>query len=84
MENFLPIRQRLEDLRKEALAQFMKEFIPLLEREGFTLDDLIDGIASYSCDMKLDQQIIIHLENAASEYRGARIADQLPKDTKSD
>lgn len=84
MENSLAISQALEDYRKEAASKFVQEFIEIWQKQGFYVDDLIDGLASYSHEMKLDHQLIILLEDAATRFRSLRMNDQLPKDTKSD
>ncbi|MBD2208085.1 hypothetical protein H6G33_37490 [Calothrix sp. FACHB-1219] len=92
MKNHEEIRQELEGLRKKALADYIQEFIPILEQERYSLDDLLDAIASYihysvkkpgHDDAQLDV-VVRKLEEAAQEYRDFQKYDQSSKDSSPD
>ncbi len=63
-----PIRNVLRNSRREGLAIFLEEFMELLVQEGFSFQDLLEALASWSFRRKLNPSSVVkHLENAASE-----------------
>ena len=51
--------------RREGLSVFVEEFISLLAQEGFSLEDLLQAIASWLYRTKGNVEVIKHLEDAA-------------------
>lgn len=51
--------------RREGLGFFVEEFVGLLAKEGFSLEDLLLAIASWLYRTKGNVEVIKHLEDAA-------------------
>ncbi|MFN6475312.1 hypothetical protein [Nostoc sp. DedQUE07] len=63
------IRFTLQDLRCQALTQFMGEFMQILATEGYTLEDLLDAVTSLVSEKPELESVVKHLENAEQELR---------------
>ncbi len=62
------IRTVLRDSRIEALAIFMSDFVGLLHQEGFSFQDLLEGLAKWAYEHKTSPDSVVkHLEDAALE-----------------
>ena len=66
------IRNALRDSKREGLIKFVEKFIPLLELEGFSLQDLLEALAAWMFRQRTNpDEVIKHLEDAALELRRA-------------
>ncbi len=62
------IRSALRNFRREGLTIFLEEFMELLAQEGFSFQDLLQALASWSFRSKLKPDSVTkHLEDAALE-----------------
>ncbi|BAY80513.1 hypothetical protein NIES25_70010 (plasmid) [Nostoc linckia NIES-25] len=61
------IRDALRLSRREGLGFFVEEFVTVLAQEGFSLEDLLHGIASWLYRTEGSVKVIRHLEDAATE-----------------
>ncbi|MEH1828278.1 MAG: hypothetical protein V7L22_23575 [Nostoc sp.] len=62
------IRASLRDSRKEWLINYLKEFITLLEEEGYSLQEFLEALADCLYrQQSLPDDVIRHLEDAALE-----------------
>lgn len=66
------IRFTLQDLRCQALTQFMNEFMQVLTAEGYTLGDLLDAVTNLVSEKPELESVVKHLENAEKELRCLR------------
>lgn len=65
------IRFALRDARWQALSDFMNDFIHLLIDEGFSFEDLLHALATYSDSQLEYRRGTIHLEEAAKAIRAS-------------
>jgi hypothetical protein len=63
------IRYALRDCKWEALSIFMGDFMQLLTDEGFSLEDLLHVLATYSDSQVAYKEATHHLEKAALAIR---------------
>jgi hypothetical protein len=69
MRSFEMLQDALRDRRQEVLTTFVGQLIRLLQKEGCSFDDLLHAIASWAyADPNFDE-VVKHLENAATEAR---------------
>lgn len=62
------IRNALRDSRIEALTIFLGDFVNLLHKEGFSVEDLLDAISKWMCAHKTaPDSVVKHLEDAVME-----------------
>lgn len=61
------IGDALRQSRREGLSVFVEQFIALLAQENFSLEDLLQAIASWLHRTEGDVEIIRHLEDAAEK-----------------
>ncbi|MEH2067862.1 MAG: hypothetical protein V7K47_06800 [Nostoc sp.] len=66
------IRCALQDLRCQALTQFMGELMQILTVEGYTLEDLLDAVTTLVSEKPELESVVKHLENAEKEMRYLR------------
>nr|MDZ8061861.1 hypothetical protein [Nostoc sp. EkiNYC01] len=69
------IRCTLQDFRRQALSQFMNEFMQVLTAEGYTLGDLLDAVTSLVSEKTELESVVKHLENAEQELRSQSAAE---------
>jgi hypothetical protein len=71
------IRSALRSSRRQGLTIFVEEFMELLIKEGFSFQDLLEALASWSFRRKLNPESVVkHLENAASEMYSSQDRDK--------
>ena len=46
-EEYSAIRLTLQSFRRQALTQFMNEFVQILNDEGYTFEDLLNALANH-------------------------------------
>jgi hypothetical protein len=63
------IRSTLQDFRRQALSQFMNEFMQALTAEGYTFEDLLDAVTTLASEKPELEAVVKHLENAEKEIR---------------
>lgn len=63
------IRYTLQDFRRQALTEFVGEFMVILTSEGYTFQDLLDAVTSWAAKMPELEEVVKHLENAEQELR---------------
>ena len=64
------IRWVLRISRGEALVPFVKDFLNLLNQEGFLLEDLLDALSKVTLNSRgIPGSIAQHLEQAVNELR---------------
>lgn len=66
IESLTGIRHALEDHRRKALTDFIKEFMPVLISEGYSFEDLVNALADWADEQKLNS-VVGYLEKAAQE-----------------
>lgn len=66
------IRWVLRISRGEALVPFMKDFLNLLNQEGFLLEDLLDALSKWAFTQRsIPATVAKHLEDAVAELRSS-------------
>ncbi|MHC5779219.1 HNH endonuclease [Nostoc sp.] len=64
------IRWILRIARGEALVPFIKDFLNLLNQEGFLLEDLLDALSKWAFNQRsIPSSVAKHLEDAVTELR---------------
>ncbi|MEH1786535.1 MAG: hypothetical protein V7L23_13355 [Nostoc sp.] len=64
------IRWVLRISRGEALVPFVKDFLNLLNLEGFLLEDLLDALSKATLNQRaIPSSVVRHLEDAVAELR---------------
>ncbi|MEH1821507.1 MAG: hypothetical protein V7L31_20910 [Nostoc sp.] len=64
------IRWVLRISRGEALVPFVKDFLNLLNQEGFLLEDLLDALSKVTLSQRaIPSSVAQHLEDAVTELR---------------
>ncbi|MEH1790348.1 hypothetical protein [Nostoc sp.] len=64
------IRWVLRISRGEALVPFIKDFLNLLNQEGFLLEDLLDALSKVTLNQRsVPGSVARHLEDAVAELR---------------
>ncbi|MEH1808532.1 hypothetical protein [Nostoc sp.] len=64
------IRWVLRISRGEALVPFVKDFLNLLNQEGFLLEDLLDALSKVTLSQRaIPGAVTRHLEEAVTELR---------------
>ncbi|PHJ69178.1 hypothetical protein VF14_03330 [Nostoc linckia z18] len=63
------IRCTLQDLRRQALSQFMNSFMEILHAEGYTFEDLLEVVTTLASEKPEFESVVKHLENAEKEIR---------------
>ena len=69
MRSFEMLQDALRDRRQEVLTIFVGQIIRLLEKEGCSFDDLLHALASWAYVQPGSEEVVKHLENAATEAR---------------
>ncbi|MFN6535500.1 MAG: hypothetical protein RM021_003900 [Nostoc sp. EkiNYC01] len=63
------LRVTLQDFRRQALTQFIHEFMRILISEGYTFEDLLDAITSWVALNPELEDVVKHLEEAEQKIR---------------
>ncbi|MCC5644751.1 hypothetical protein LC607_17760 [Nostoc sp. CHAB 5824] len=64
----------VEKYRLNFITDLIAQAMPIIENQGFTLEELLDGLANYIETETEWQQAVHHLEEAATAIRKARKA----------
>ena len=70
----------LRDCRNAALADFVADFIVILDAEGFTVEDLLGALATWANNEPQFEGIIKYLEDASNEACRVLNSDRVLKD----
>lgn len=70
-QNSTEIRHTLRAFRREALTQFINEFMIILVQEGYSFEDLLEAITNWTNQNPKLAPAVKHLEEAAAIARTA-------------
>ncbi|MCC5644734.1 hypothetical protein LC607_17675 [Nostoc sp. CHAB 5824] len=62
----------LGEYRLNFLTDLISQVMPIFEKQGFTLEELLDGLANYVETQTEWQQAVHHIEEAATAIRKAK------------
>jgi hypothetical protein len=72
-EQKVSISTVLRESRREGLKLFLSYLMPLLQKEGFSIEDFLLAIASWVCEQEtFTDSVVCYLENAATELKVPR------------
>lgn len=63
-ECFEPLTRSLEECRRQALTEFLSDFMDLLIEQGFTLEDLLDALANWTYQQGELEEVVKCLEQS--------------------
>lgn len=58
------IRHSLQDSRRDGLTKFIEELMPILQSEGFTIEDLLHSLANWLSSKPHLEEVSGYLEKA--------------------
>lgn len=66
------LKESMAGLRDEAMNLFARELMIALRREGYHLEDILHGLASYAYETFDDEVLTKHLEEASDRSKELR------------
>ena len=71
LESLKGIRHGLQDSRRNGLTQYVREFMSVLNSEGYTFEDLLHALANWASEKPQLEEVAGHLENATQSVKKA-------------